>query len=169
MTENLLDLPALIPSWKLALRSANRSPRTITTYLSGVNSFLSWCDRTGTPPELTKRNAQGWVADMLERGAQPATGSTWLGALKRFSAWLAEEGEIPSDQLLGVKPPKMDRKVTQALTDDQLKALLKTCKGKTFRDRRDEAIIRLLAETGMRASELVDLQISDVDLARGLL
>jgi integrase/recombinase XerD len=169
MPESLLDITALIPSWQLALRSANRSPRTITTYLSGVNSFLSWCERTSTPPELTKRNAQGWVADMLEGGAQPATATTWLGALKRFSAWLAEEGEIPSDPLLGVKPPKMDRKVTHALTDDQLKALLKTCKGKTFRDRRDEAIIRLLAETGMRASEVVDLQISDVDLVRGLL
>jgi site-specific recombinase XerD len=169
VTENLLDTTALIPSWRLALRSANRSPRTITTYLSGVNSFLSWCERTSTPPELTKRNAQGWVADMLEGGAQPATATTWLGALKRFSAWLAEEGEIPSDPLLGVKPPKMDRKVTQALTDDQLKALLKTCKGKTLRDRRDEAIIRLLAETGMRASEVVDLQLADVDLVRGLL
>jgi len=69
---------------------------------------------------------------------------------------------MPSDPLLGVKPPKMDRKVTHALTDDQLKALLKTCKGKTFRDRRDEAIIRLMAETGLRASEVVDLQITDV-------
>jgi integrase/recombinase XerD len=95
----LLDITALIPSWQLALRSANRSPRTITTYLSGVKSFLSWCERTGTPPALTKRNAQGWVADMLEGGAQPATATTWLGVLKRFSAWLVEEGEIDSDPL----------------------------------------------------------------------
>jgi site-specific recombinase XerC len=64
-------------------------------------------------------------------------------AQARFSAWLADEGEIPADPLLGVKPPKMDQKVTQSLSDDQLKELLKTCKGKTFRDRRDEAIIRL--------------------------
>ncbi|BCZ24390.1 tyrosine-type recombinase/integrase [Mycobacterium senriense] len=169
MPEHLPKITALIPSWELALRSANRSPRTITTYLAGVNSFLSWCDRTGTPPELTKRNAQGWVAGMLEGGAQPSTGATWLGALKRFSAWLAEEDEIPSDPLLGVKPPKLDRKVTHALTDDQLKALLATCSSKTLRDRRDEAIIRLLAETGMRASEVVDLQVADVDLTRGLL
>lgn len=106
---------------------------------------------------------------MLEGGAQPSTAATWLGALKRFSAWLAEEDEIPSDPLLGVKSPKLDRKVTHALTDDQLKALLATCSGKTLRDRRDEAIIRLLAEAGMRASEVVDLQIADVDLTRGLL
>jgi len=106
---------------------------------------------------------------MLEGGAQPSTAITWLGALKRFSSWLAEEGEIPSDPLLGMKAPKQDRKVIHALTDDQLKALLKTCKDRTFRDKRDEAIIRLMAETGLRASEVVDLQASDVDLVRGTL
>lgn len=150
------------------MRSANRSPRTITTYTTGVTSFLAWCERTGTPPELTKRNVQGWIADLLEGGARPATASTWLGALKRFSKWLADEDEIPSDQLLGISPPKLDQKVTPALSDEQLKALLKTCAGKTLRDRRDEAIIRLLAETGMRASEVVDIHMADLDLPRGL-
>jgi integrase/recombinase XerD len=166
---SLPDLAGLLPSWQLALRSTNKSPKTITTYTTGVNSFLSWCERTGNAPELTKVNVQGWIVALLDGGAQPATPITWLGALKRFAAWLADEGEIPSDPLLGVKPPKMDRKVTKALTDDELKQLLTTCKGKTFRDRRDEAIIRLMAETGLRASEVVDLQVSDVDLTRGLL
>lgn len=169
MTEPLPDLAALLPSWQLALRAANRSPATLTTYTTGVKSFLSWCERTGAPPELTKVNVQSWVVALLDGGAQPSTPTTWLGALKRFSAWLADEGEISTDPLLGVKPPKMDHKVTQSLSDDQLKQLLKTCKGKTFRDRRDEAIIRLMAETGLRASEVVDLQTSDVDLSRGLL
>jgi integrase/recombinase XerD len=167
--ESLPDLAGLLPSWQLALRAANRSPATLTTYTTGVKSFLSWCERIGAPPELTKVNVQSWIVALLDGGAQPSTPTTWLGALKRFSAWLADEGEIPTDPLLGVKPPKMDHKVTQSLSDDQLRQLLKTCKGKTFRDRRDEAIIRLMAETGLRASEVVDLQTSDVDLARGLL
>jgi integrase/recombinase XerD len=169
MTESLPDIAALMASWQLALRAANRSPATITTYTTGLNSYLAWCERTGVPAELSKKNAQGWVADLLDGGAQPATPTTWLGALKRYSAWLTEEGEIPADPLVGVKPPKMDKKVTKSLTDEQLKQLLKTCKGKTFCDRRDEAIIRLMAETGLRASEVIDLQVSDVDLTRGLL
>lgn len=169
MGKDLPDLVGLMPSWQLALRAANRSPRTITTYTTGVKSFLAWCDRAGAPAELSKANVQGWLADLLDGGAQPATPTTWLGALKRYAAWLEEEGEIPTNPLLAVKPPKRDHKVTNALTDEQLKMLLNTCKGKTFRDRRDEAIIRLMAETGLRASEVIDLQISDVDLTRGLL
>jgi site-specific recombinase XerD len=159
----------LLPSWHLALRSAHRSPRTIETYTAGINSFLQWCDRTGITPEITKPNAQAWVADLLDTGRQPATATTWLGALKRFSAWLADEQEIPTDPLVRMPAPKLDRKVTNALTDDQIGLLLKTCKGATLRDRRDEAILRLLLETGLRAAELVDLQVGDVDLANGSL
>jgi integrase/recombinase XerD len=150
------------------MRSARLSPRTIVTYTSGVNSFLDFCKRTGTPPQLTKVAAQEWVVDLLDNGAQPATATTWLGALKRYATWLEEEGEIAANPLIGMRTPRVDRKVTNAMTDDQIKQLLGTCKGKTLRDRRDECIIRLLIETGMRASELVDLQIEDVDLARGL-
>jgi integrase len=59
-------------------------------------------------------------------------------------------------------------KVVDALTDDQLRALIKACAGKEFRDRRDEAIVRLMAETGIRAGELCALKVADVDLNRGM-
>jgi integrase/recombinase XerD len=62
----------------------------------------------------------------------------------------------------------MDRKVVHALTDDQLKRLIQACRGKQLKDRRDEAIVRLMVETGMRAGEVIGLQTTDVDLQRGL-
>jgi integrase len=89
-------------------------------------------------------------------------------ALRRFAAWLADEGEIDSNPLLGVKPPKLDAKVTEALTDEQLRRFIKACSGKQLIDRRDEAIVRLMTETGLRAGEVVGMQLADVDLARGV-
>jgi hypothetical protein len=62
---------------------------TIVTYTSGVNSFLDCCKRTGTPPQLTKVAAQERVVDLLDNGAQPATATTWLGALKRYATCAA--------------------------------------------------------------------------------
>ncbi len=151
------------------MRAAGKSDRTITTYSAGVSRFLRWCDDTGTPPELTKANAQGWVADLLDSGAQATTATTWLGGLKRFGAYLADEELLPSNPLDRLSPPKIAVKVTETLTDDDLKRLLKTCQGsKTLRDRRDEAIIRLMAETGLRANELVALQLADLDMDRQL-
>jgi len=126
------------------MRSAGKSDKTITTYTMGVSRFLRWCADTGTPPELTKANAQAWVADLLDSGAQSTTATTWLGALKRFGAWLAEEDVLPANPIERMSTPKINAKVTATLSDDDLKRLLKTCQGKSLRDRRDEAILRLM-------------------------
>ncbi len=56
----------------------------------------------------------------------------------------------------------------ERLSEDDLRLLLKACAGKELRDRRDEACLRLLVETGMRAGELLALNTADVDLARGI-
>ena len=48
-------------------------------------------------------------------------------------------------------PPNLDTKVVETLTDEQLRLLIKACAGKELIDRRDEAIVRLMAETGLRA------------------
>lgn len=57
---------------------------------------------------------------------------------------------------------------TAFVSDDQLKRLITACQGKSLQDRRDEAIVRLMLETGMRASEVISLQVSDVNLHDGL-
>lgn len=156
-----------MPSWELALRAERKSQQTIKSYGDGVRAFLRWCENAGHSPVLDRTLAAGFVADLLDNGAEPATARARQLGLRRFSAWLAEEGEIDADPLLGLKAPKLDTKVTPSLTDDQLRAMLKACAGKEFRDRRDEAILRLMIETGMRAGEVLGLAVSDVDLHRG--
>jgi integrase/recombinase XerD len=152
----------------LALSAERKSPKTVKLYSEGVRMFLRWCEETGTTPELTKPAAHAFIASLLDNGAEAATARARHGALKRFCAWLAAEGEIDDDRLLGMKPPKVDTKVSDPLTNDELRALIKACQGKAMRDRRDEAIIRLMAETGMRAGEVAVLTITDVDLGRGI-
>ncbi|MGH3968273.1 MAG: tyrosine-type recombinase/integrase [Mycobacterium sp.] len=164
-----LDLAALLPSWELALRSERKSAQTIKSYGDGVRGFLRWCQDSGHPPALDRNLVKAWVADLLDDGAEPATARSRQLGLRRFSAWLEDEGEIDADPLLGLKAPKLDTKVVASLSDDELRRLIKACAGKEFRDRRDEAIVRLMAETGMRAGELVALTVPDVDLARGVL
>lgn len=163
-----LDLAALLPSWELALRSERKSPQTIKSYGDGVRAFLRWCDEHGHAPALDRALVKAWVADLLDAGAEPATARARQLGLRRFSAWLEEEGEIGTDPLMGLKAPKLDSKVTEALSDDELRALIAACAGREFRDRRDEAVVRLMAETGMRAGEACALTVADVDLQRGL-
>jgi integrase/recombinase XerD len=161
------DLAALLPSWELALRAERKSPRTVKVYGDGVRRFLTWASEHGRTAVLDRPTVSAFVADLLEQGAEPATAHARYRALRRFSAWLDEEGETDQDKLLGSKPPKLDAKVIEPLTADGLRALVKACAGPTMRDRRDEALVRFMVETGARAGETAGLLVADVDLAGG--
>lgn len=162
------DLRDLRRSWELHLRAEHKSPATLKGYRTGVEQFLAWCDETVTDPSLDRTTVAEFIAALLDGGAEASTAATRHLALRRFSAWLAEEGEIEADLLLNSKAPKIDTKVVPTLSEDQLAALLKACKGTEWPDRRDEALVRLMAETGMRAGEVARIKLSDVDLERGM-
>ena len=143
--------------------------RPIAQYRDGVRRcFCAWCERTGTPPELSKPNVAAFITSLLEAGAQAHTARSRQMALKRFSVWLADEHETTSDLLAGMPQPRLDIKVTDPLTELELRDLIRACQGPTLRDRRDEAIVRLMAETGIRAGECAQLELADIDVYRGL-
>ncbi|MGC2346157.1 MAG: tyrosine-type recombinase/integrase, partial [Mycobacterium sp.] len=161
------DLMPLLASWKLAMQAERKAPYTIDSYVRGVQYYLQWC--SGAEP-LERTTLQRWVTHLLDQGAEPATARIRQQAVRRFAAWLAdpEVAEIDADPFLGMKPPKVDAKVVSVLSPDDMKLIVKACAGKDLRDRRDEAMLRLLAETGMRAGELLALNTTDVDLGQGV-
>ena len=67
-----------------------------------------------------------------------------------------------------MKSPKLDEKVIEPLTDDEIRALFKACAGRDLRDLRDTALVRLMVECGVRAGEAVGLQVDDLNLAGGI-
>lgn len=162
-----VDLASLLTSWELALRAERKSPQTVKTYGDGVRRFLAWCHDTSRPAVLDRASVAGFIADLLDGGAEPATARSRHLALRRFSVWLLEEGEIDTDHLVGTKSPKLDSKVVDPLGEAELRALIAACSGRDLRDRRDEAIVRLMLETGARAGEVVALAVEDVDLRAG--
>lgn len=155
---------ALLDSWLLHLTAERKSPETLKNYGNGVRGFLAFCAQEGIAPTLDKPTVEAWQRHLLDAGQSPSTVVSRQLAVRRFSAWLTAEGEIDADDLVGLKRPKIDTKVVQPLTAEQIKALIAACKGPRLSDRRDEAIVRLMAETGLRASEAVGLQRDDVDL-----
>jgi site-specific recombinase XerD len=163
----------LAESWQLALRAERKSAQTLKSYGDGVRQFLTWCAIHNAPP-MSRASLSLWVAELLDAGAAAATARVRQLAVRRFATWLADEGEIAADPFLGVKSPKLDERVIEPLTDDELRALLKACAPPpgaeprvALRHRRDEALIRLMFETGLRAGEAVELQLEDVDLRAG--
>lgn len=160
-------LQELMDSWELNLRAQRKSPNTITSYLSGVRFYISFCEERGIACDLDKSSVNAYVIDQIEK-TSAITAHTRLAGLKRFSKWLAAEDEIPVDKLASVKPPTLDIREIPELTDDECRALINACKGKTFLHRRDEAIVRFMLETMARIGEVVQMKVTDVDVKSGI-
>jgi len=164
-----VPLADLAESWLLSLEAEHKSPATLRAYAAGVRGFLRWHATQGTAEAvLDKHAATTYLADLRRAGQSAGTCRLRHAALRRFATWLAEEGEAERDTLAGLKPPKLDHPVVPRLTDAEVAALLRACKGQAFVDRRDEALVRLMTEGLLRASEALGLTVADMDVRRGI-
>src|SRR5258706_2939865 len=173
-SDNDLDLDALTGSWVTHMLAERKSPHTIRTYTAGVTAYRRWAennpraDRFREDPDsgslLSRASVEAFTASLLQGGLEPATAKSRQRGVRRFSAWLASEGELDRDELTGMSPPRLDEKIPPALDERQLKALLATCIPAEFHDIRDEAIIRLLTESMVRSAELLAMTVADVDI-----
>ncbi|WBQ02953.1 tyrosine-type recombinase/integrase [Kribbella sp. CA-293567] len=159
----------LVDSWELSLRAERKSPATVSNYLTGVRLYFEWCKANDQADEISRRAAQLWIIDLLEDGAEASTARARLLAVRLYSTWLAEEEPAahPVDVLLGLRSPKIDVKVVEPLTVDELQGMLKTCDRRTFTGVRDDALIRFMTETGARAGEVVALGVEDINVKAG--
>lgn len=162
-----IDFEAELDLWQVSLRAQRKSPATVKSYSTGVRAFLDYCTRVGVMPVLDRHTVSAFTADLLDQGLEPATATSRQLGVRRFSAWLTSEEVLDRDDLVGMKSPKLDQKVVEPLTDDQVRDLIKACKGKDLMDRRDEAVVRLMVEAGLRAGECAELKLADLDLKAG--
>jgi site-specific recombinase XerD len=160
------DLPGLIKSFERHLRAANRSPRTIEKYTLAARQlvrFLAAEDLPTTAAEVRRRDVEAYITSLLER-YKPGTALTRYQDLQQFFKWLVDEEEIDVSPMAKMVPPALPEVPVPVLSEEELKALLATCTGKDFDDLRDQAILRLFIDTGMRLGELAGLSVTDVDI-----
>jgi site-specific recombinase XerD len=173
-------LEDLLASFRRHLRAASKAPRTIELYSQSVRYFSQWLvaqDRPATLDELSRHAISAWLAELAE-ACEPSTVATRLRGMRRFCRWLVSEGELDKAPTDGIEIATAPDKPVPILTDEEITALLKTCavgRGRPgvfsrpiFFARRDETILRLLLDTGIRVSELCGLTLDDVDLEREL-
>jgi site-specific recombinase XerD len=160
-----LPLSDLLQSWILVLKAENKAKSTVYNYGNHVKRYITWCEQRGQVPRIDRALVNEWTAEQLADEIEPVTVKMRQLALRRLSAWMDAESDIDyTDQLLGLRSPKLPEKLVTPLTDIQLKVLLAACEGTGLRDIRDMAILRLMTETGMRAGEVIGLHVADLDL-----
>lgn len=161
------DWPEAV-SFRLGLEATNRSPRTVETYMDSIRTLHGFLAAAGPVPELPRVSAthiRAFIVDQLKRNSD-ATAHLRYRSLVRFFSFLVDEEELQKNPMTRVQPPRVTPKEIPVLSVDQIRRLIATCSSKKIEDVRDEAIIRLLADTGIRKSELLALTVDDVDLEK---
>jgi integrase/recombinase XerC len=149
----------------------NASAHTVRAYESDLDQFTTYlaADLKRPRPELqpadiTRPMIRGFLADLFRRGESRATAARKLAAVRTFLRYLKREGLIEADPGLLVVTPKREQKIPRHLEVDEMVRLLETPDVSGPLGRRDRAILELLYASGLRLSELVALDLEDVNL-----
>lgn len=148
-------------------KSRGLSPNTIRGYTNELNALLTWLERQGVVAldELTADVLRKYLLSLQERRN---AGGQFAGyrVIRSLTYWWEREtdGEYRSP-IRKVKPPKVNAQPLPGINQNALKSILEACQGPN--GQRDKTIILFLADTGIRASELCDLRLSDVNLMTG--
>jgi site-specific recombinase XerD len=145
--------------------SSQRSPYTLRNYKSDINAFICWCDSTSVDPLLmTRAIFRTYLAFLNERDIARASVSRILTTIHAFYRFLHSEGVTERDLLYGIVPPRIPRRLPKVLEINQIEDLLAIPDLNTPQGLRDRAILELLYSAGMRLSELVALNLENLDL-----
>lgn len=156
-----------IEDYRLSLHAAGKSQNTQSVYTLALRYLDEYLAGQGMPRHLSgirREHIEAWLAGLRDAGRAPATVSVYYRSLQPFWRWAVEEGFVRESPMANMHPPIVPEQPVPVLSLEQLRALLATAEGSRFEDKRDAAIIRLLAETGIRRGELAGMQLGDVTI-----
>jgi len=150
----------------------NASAHTVRAYdtdLTQLVAFLA-AENGRKPSEIVVGDfaldgIRGFLADQHRRGLSRASAGRRLAALRTFARYLVREGLLPDDPTALVGAPRKEQSLPAHLATEEMDRLLAAPDNSTAAGRRDQAILELFYASGLRLSELVDLDLTDVNLS----
>jgi site-specific recombinase XerD len=125
--------------------------------------LAGYLDGRATLEAATSADVQDFVGYLITEHS-PTTASVRFKSLQQLYGWLAREEWIAANPMAGLRSPRPSEKPVPVLPDDDLRRLISACSGKGFADRRDEAMVRLFVDTGMRVAEMCGIELDDLDM-----
>ena len=142
-------------------------------YVPRLLAFAGWLREQGMPTDVTairREHVEAYiehlqtVAPGRSGAGRVATVSITFRTLRTFWRWCVAEDEVSRSPMERMEPPSVVEEAPPVLRPEELDRLMKAAAGRSFDDRRDTALLRLLADSGMRRGEVAGLQVEDVDL-----
>ena len=143
------------------------SANTISSYLRDIRQFAEWLDVDVL--EANQLNISQYLQFMERDGRSAATISRTLASLKNFYAYLVSSGFCEKTPVTDIRVDRGEKKLPQILTGREIELLLSQPVCVDAKGYRDKAMLEVMYATGMRVSELIDLDLSDVNLDQGVI
>lgn len=146
------------------------STHTVRAYAADLRRYLDWAERSGVDPiRIGHRQLRLYLAELDRARYARRTIARRLAAVRGLFAFLAEEQVVDSSPAEILVSPKLPQRLPKTVPDDTLAALLAAPDAETPVGMRDRVVLEVLYASGIRVSELVGLDLADVDLAQGQL
>mgnify|MGYP002567923928 FL=1 len=144
------------------------SLNTLQSYRRDLKQFEKYIEDNGEDyVEVTNDGIKEYIEHMQEIGKKPSTISRGLASIRSFYQYEAKNKVVEKDPTEGIQSPKIEKRVPSVLTSSEVALLLDQPKDVDLKGTRDKAMLEFAYATGMRVTEIISLNIEDVNLETG--
>ena len=161
----MLDLINAYENYLTKVKQA--SANTVFSYMRDIRQYSEWMQRSGNGNVLDagQENIGGYLAHLQQEGRSAATVSRSLASLKYFYSYAVSTGFLETSPVTAeIHVERGEKKLPQILTGDEVEKLLSQPAGVDAKGIRDKAMLEVMYATGIRVTELIDLNLEDVNL-----
>ena len=144
----------------------NKSLNTVESYKRDVTQYISYLDGTGVTDisSTTKTTVLSYLLYLQKEGRASSTVSRTLASLRSYYLFMMQNGVVKSNPTSNLEAPHVEKKIPKILSGAEVELLLERPKDCDNKGIRDKAMLELLYATGIRVSELINLDVSDVNV-----
>ncbi len=145
-------------------------PNTLSAYRNDLQGLACWLNHNHhcALPEASREQLLAYLAERITAGARPRSSSRLLSSLHGFYRYLVREGRITEDPSARIDAPRIGRPIPHSLSEAEVETLLSAPDTDTPLGLRDRSMLEMMYASGLRVSELVKLQIAQVNLRQGV-
>lgn len=151
------------------LREENRlSNNTLTSYERDITQYTNYLSDKGIDlSDDSGRDAiDGYIQYLLEQGRSSSTVTRSIASIRIFYRYLLRNEHIKVNPIVGIEAPRVNQKTPSILSSHEVECLINQPGKSGVKNIRDQAILRLLYQTGMKVTELISVNINDADVQK---
>ena len=144
------------------------SNNTLQSYKRDLKQFEKYIEEQGEDySKITDEEIKTYIKYMQEIGKKPSTISRGLASIRSFYQYEARNKKVETDPTEGIQSPKIEKRVPNVLTSKEVALLLEQPKDVDLKGTRDKAMLEFAYATGMRVTEIISLNVEDINLDKG--